>query len=99
MSLGGRRQQTLVTCQECTKHRKSLANTAITEDLVQPKRMNGGLDACLDLEVVPCKIWPGTTWTMSLIPCWLKCWMSANGALLYQWNSLFCFHLCSLPSL
>ena len=35
------------------KHRKSLANTAITIDLVQPKRMYGGLDARLDLEVVP----------------------------------------------
>uniref|UniRef100_A0A7N2R3W7 Uncharacterized protein n=1 Tax=Quercus lobata TaxID=97700 RepID=A0A7N2R3W7_QUELO len=36
-------------CRECTKHRKSLANTAITKDLVQPKRMYGGLDALLDV--------------------------------------------------
>ncbi|KAL0009390.1 hypothetical protein SO802_010892 [Lithocarpus litseifolius] len=85
-------------CRECTKHRKSLANTAITKDLVQPKRMYGGLDARLALEVVPCEMWPGTAW-MSLITCWLKCWMSANGALLYQWNSWFCFHPCSLPLL
>ncbi|KAL4598033.1 hypothetical protein ACB092_11G030200 [Castanea dentata] len=32
---------------EGTKHRKSLANTAITKDLVQPKRMYGGHDARL----------------------------------------------------
>nr|POE67470.1 hypothetical protein CFP56_27400 [Quercus suber] len=99
ISLGGRRQQNLVTCLEGTKHRKSLANTAIAKDLVQPETMCGRLDAHLDLVVIPCKKRPGTAWTMSLIPCWLKCWMSANSALLYQWNSLFCFHLCSLPSL
>uniref|UniRef100_A0A7N2R3W2 Uncharacterized protein n=1 Tax=Quercus lobata TaxID=97700 RepID=A0A7N2R3W2_QUELO len=84
---------------EGTKHSKSLANTAIAKDLVQPETMYGRLDAHLDVEVIPCEMRPGTVWTMSLIPCWLKCWMSANGALLYQWNSLFCFHLCSLPSL
>ncbi|KAK7829040.1 hypothetical protein CFP56_029691 [Quercus suber] len=84
---------------EGTKHRKSLANTAIAKDLVQPETMYGRLDAHLDVVVIPCKMRPGTAWTVSLIPCWLKCWMSANSALLYQWNSLFCFHLCSLPSL
>uniref|UniRef100_A0A7N2LK65 Uncharacterized protein n=1 Tax=Quercus lobata TaxID=97700 RepID=A0A7N2LK65_QUELO len=84
---------------EGTKHRKSLANMAIAKDLVQPETMYGRLDAHLELEVIPCEMRPGTAWTMSLIPCRLKCWMSANGALLYQWNSLFCFHLSSLPSL
>ena len=84
---------------EGTKHRKSLANTAIAKDLVQPETLYGRLDAHLDLEVIPCEMRRGTAWTMNLIPCWLKCWMSANGALLYQWNSLFCLHLCSLPSL
>uniref|UniRef100_A0A7N2R3V0 Uncharacterized protein n=1 Tax=Quercus lobata TaxID=97700 RepID=A0A7N2R3V0_QUELO len=90
-----RRKQSL----EGSKHRKSLADTAIAKDLVQLETMYGRLDAHLDLEVIPCEIRPGIAWTMSLIPCWLKCWMSANGARLYQWNSLFCFHLCSLPSL
>nr|XP_023904538.1 dammarenediol 12-hydroxylase-like [Quercus suber] len=36
---------------EGTKHRKSLSNTAIAKDLVQPKTMYGRLDAHLDLEI------------------------------------------------
>nr|POE86669.1 hypothetical protein CFP56_52918 [Quercus suber] len=51
---------------EGTKHQKFLANTAITKDLVQPKRIYGGLDARLALEVIPCKMRPGTAWNMSL---------------------------------
>ncbi|KAM3684103.1 hypothetical protein ACB098_11G018600 [Castanea mollissima] len=35
---------------EGTKHQKFLANTPITKDLVQSKRIYGGLDACLALE-------------------------------------------------
>ncbi|KAL4597985.1 hypothetical protein ACB092_11G028100 [Castanea dentata] len=51
---------------EGTKHQKFLANTAIAKDLVQPKRIYGGLNARLALEVIPCKMRPGTAWNMSL---------------------------------
>ncbi|KAL4597999.1 hypothetical protein ACB092_11G028700 [Castanea dentata] len=51
---------------EGTKHQKFLANTPITKDLVQPKRIYGGLDACLALELIPCKMRPGAAWNMSL---------------------------------
>ena len=56
----------LILGPEGTKNRKFSANTAITRDLIQRKRMYGELDARLAHEVIPCKMRPETAWNMSL---------------------------------